>query len=126
MGSLRPRGRWGSRNGVGPLRLPVERYVHCPLGGLAALDRCEVCELMQGMLLGDRLEVLCAFPELSPALRLHPARSTSDGGTQGAPAPSTTGERGNEALTMASPTAGPDPTARREESLIFESDWPDD
>jgi len=109
-----------------PLRLPVERYVHCPRGGLAALDRCEACELMQGMLLGDRLEVLCAFPELLPALRLHHAGRTSDGGTQGAPAPITAGERGNETLAMASPSARPRATTRREESLIFESDWPDE
>jgi hypothetical protein len=108
------------------MRLPVERYVHCPRGGLSALDRCEACELMQGMLLGDRLEVLCAFGEAFPALRLHPVRRASDDGTQGAPAPVQAAERRDEALAVASPAAGPHATPRREESLIFESDWPDD
>lgn len=115
-----------ARGGRGPLRLSVERYVHCPRGGLAALDRCEACELMQGMLLGDRLEVLCAFPELSPALRLHPVRRTSDDGTQGAPAPIPAGERRDEALAVAAAATRPDATPRRGKSLIFESDWPDD
>jgi hypothetical protein len=118
----RPVARAGGR----PLRLPVERYVRCPRGGLAALDRCEACELMQGMLLGERLEVLCAFGELFPALRLHHAGRKSDGGTQGAPPPIATGERRDEALALASPSARPNTTPRRGESLIFESDWPDD
>jgi hypothetical protein len=120
------RRRLVARGGQGPLRLPVERYVHCPRGGLAALDRCEACELMQGTLLGDRLEVLCAFGETFPALRMHPVRRASDDGAQGAPAPIPAGEGRDEALALASPAARPNATARREESLIFESDWPDD
>ncbi|HEX6129628.1 MAG TPA: hypothetical protein VF071_11465 [Candidatus Limnocylindria bacterium] len=125
MGGWRPR---GTHARLGPLHLLVERYVHCPRGGLAPLSRCEACDLMQGMLLGDRLEVLCAYPETVPALR--PSATWDQmNGTQGSSTPSAAGERRDAALALATPQRSRSrrraaPRARA--SLIFERDWPDD
>lgn len=125
-------GGWRSpefRARLGPLHLVVERYVHCPRGGLAPLSRCEACDLMQGMLLGDRLEVLCAYPETVPALRPRYTWERIDG-AQGSSAPDATGERRDAALALATPQrsrsrrrAAP---RDRAASLIFERDWPED
>lgn len=117
-----------SRARSGPLHLAVERYVHCPRGGLVGLDRCEACELMQGMLIAEHLEVLCAYPEPIPALHLHAWGSSV--GPKGTPAALATDERGDPALALAPPPARRrarrHAPARATTTLIFESDWPEE
>jgi hypothetical protein len=103
----------------------VERYVRCPRGGLVPLRQCDACELMQGTLWGDQLEVLCAYPEPAPALSLSHAAGGMHG-SQGSPAALAAGQGRDPALALAA-----QPTARRAQAvpasaLIFESDWPDD
>lgn len=123
------RRKHASRARSGPLHLAVERYVHCPRGGLVGLDRCEACELMQGMLIGEHLEVLCAHPEPVPALHLQASWGRTDG-PKGTPASVATGERADPALALAAPPsrrrAPRRASARATTMLIFESDWPED
>jgi hypothetical protein len=109
---MSPLRRGTSHQRIGPLHLAVERYVHCPRGALARLDRCEACDLMQGMMVGDRLEVLCGYPEPVPAVSARSTRGATHD-AHGAPA--------------APPAAGGSATATgKAVALIFESDWPDD
>lgn len=104
------RRRRTSNAGAGPLHLAVGRYVHCPRGGMVPLRQCDACDLMQGTLWRDRLEVLCAYPEPVPALSPLHARSAAGVDAALAP-PGRPAERG-------APQAAP--------RLVFEADWPDD
>jgi hypothetical protein len=80
---------------------------------------------MQGMLIGERLEVLCGYAEPIPALRPGAERGREDV-TQGSPAPLAAGDGGDTALALVAPPAeGPAPS-RRAATLIFETDWPDE
>ena len=92
-------------SGIRPLRLAVEGYVHCPHGGLVRVERCADCDLMQGTLVGDRTEVLCAYPDPVPAV--HRRRE-----------PEATARRAAEpargSATMSS------------SSLVFDCDWPEE
>lgn len=119
------RRRRTSHGGIAPLHLAVERYVHCPRGGLVPLPQCDACDLMQGTLWGDRVEVLCAYPEPVPALSSAHGREGIHG-SQGAPASVTTGAGRDAALALApQPAASGTPTPAAP-GLIFEADWPED
>jgi hypothetical protein len=96
-----------------PLRLPVERYVHCPRqGGLVQLRACGECELMQGTLVDDGLVVLCAHPQPVPALHAFKV----------GPCPEAMPHEGGPRPPATSTVAAPGLRSR----LIFETDWPDD
>jgi hypothetical protein len=111
---------------VQPLRLQIERYVHCPRGGLVRVERCADCELMQGTLLGERPELLCAYPEPAPALHA----GTSGGGwigTQDPPEARPSGDGGRSALAVAkAPGERAGAAKDRASALIFDLDWPDE
>jgi hypothetical protein len=103
------RHRRTSNAGTGPLHLEVERYVHCPRGGMVPLRDCDACDLMQGTLWGDSLEVLCAYPEPVPALSpVHAPRAA------------------HSALALTVEPAERETPEGAAPRLIFEADWPDD
>jgi len=110
-----PQGTREVQPGRRPLRLPIEHYVHCPRGELVSVERCAGCGLLQGTLLGDRPEILCAYPETVPALRQQPPEAATHASRP----------RGRGMLPV-----GPGRPTRRavrpSGELIFESDWPDD
>jgi hypothetical protein len=87
--------------------------------------RCEACELLQGTLWTDRLEVLCAYPEAHPALSATHATGGDDV-SEGTPASVSTRERRDAALALASAGSPPHTAADASEHLVFDTDWPDD
>jgi hypothetical protein len=103
----------------------VEGYVRCPRSGLVPLARCEACDLLQGTLRTERLEVLCAYPEAHPALSATHARGGDDD-SQGAPPTLPAGERRDAALALAAPAGPSRHVAAARGRLIFDTDWPDE
>ena len=111
---------------VGPLRLAVERYVHCPLSGMVHVERCAGCSLMQGSLIGERPQILCAYPEPTPALQTH-LKGANRNGTQGTPKtwPPSITRRAALAMAQTKEARAGTPN-RRPRGLIFDSDWPNE
>ena len=123
------RSRPGAVPHVRPLHLAVERYVRCPRGGLVRVERCAACDLMQGTLIENGPQILCAYPEAVPAIRQRPEGSTPD--LAGPPSPvdlRAPSARAAVPVDPGPPDAG-QPTeivTVRTTTLIFEDDWPDE